>query len=65
MSVLKCCTPFIIIGNEADFEFDIKHVKKVGSDFKNDLCNGMVKYYPDHIEDEGRSCRALFLLKRL
>ena len=51
------------LGNEADFGFDIKHAKKVGSDFKNDLCNGMVKYYPDHIEDEGKFCRALFIKK--
>ncbi len=60
---LKVLHDFYHLGNEADFEFDIKHAKKVGSDFKNDLCNGMVKYYPDHIEDEGKFCRALFIKK--
>lgn len=24
------------------FDFDIKQAKKVGSDFRNDLCNGMI-----------------------
>ena len=49
--------------HEDDFDFDIKHAKKVGADFRNDLCNGMLKYFPDHIEDEGKYMRALFFKK--
>lgn len=29
----------------------------------NDLCNGILKYFPDHIEDEGKFVRALFIKK--
>ena len=45
------------------FDFDIKKAKKVGADFRNDLCNGMVKYFPDHFEDESKFCKALFIKK--
>ncbi len=35
----------------------------MGADFRNDLCNGMLKYFPEHIEDEGKYVRALFIKK--
>ena len=60
---LKVLHDFYHLGREGDFDFDIKHAKKVGADFKNDLCNGMIKYFPDHIEDEGKYSRALFIRK--
>lgn len=60
---LKVLHDFYHLGREDAFEFDLKNSKKVGADFKNDLCNGMIKYFPDHIEDEGKYCRALFLKK--
>ena len=60
---LKVLHDFYHLGNEGEFDFDIKHAKKVGADFKNDLCNGMVKYFPDHMEDEGKFSRALFIKK--
>ncbi len=44
----------IILARRKDFLFDLKHARKVGADFRNDLCNGMLKYFPDHIEDEGK-----------
>jgi len=60
---LKVLHDFYHLGNEGEFDFDIKHAKKVGADFKNDLCNGVVKYFPDHMEDEGKFSRALFIKK--
>ena len=51
------------LGDEGSFDFDIKKAKKVGADFRNDLCNGMVKYFPDHFEDESKFCKALFIKK--
>ena len=60
---LKVLHDFYHLGNEGEFDFDIRHAKKVGADFKNDLCNGMVKYFPDHMEDEGKYSRALFIKK--
>lgn len=49
------------LGNENDFEFDLKEYHGTGNDFKNDLCNNMVKYYPDYFEDENKYCKALFI----
>ncbi len=51
------------LGNEESFDFDIRRAKLMGRDFRNDLSNGMIKYYPDHFEDEGKNCRALFIKK--
>ena len=60
---LKVLHDFYHLGDEESFDFDIKKAKKVGADFKNDLCNGMLKFYPDHFEDESKFCRALFIKK--
>ena len=60
---MKVLHDFYHLGKEDDFTFDMKHAKKVGADFRNDLCNGMLKYYPDRFEDEGKYCRALFIKK--
>jgi len=60
---LKVLYDYYHLGNEGQFEFNLKESKKVGSDFVNDLCNGMVKYFPEHFEDENKYCRALFIKK--
>lgn len=60
---LEILHDFYHLGSEDEFTFDIREAKKVGADFKNDICNGMVKYYPDHFEDESKYCRALFFKK--
>lgn len=49
------------LGREGDFKFNLKEYKKTGQDFKNDLCNGVVKYYPDYFEDEGKYCRVMYV----
>lgn len=60
---LKVLHDFYHLGREDEFNFDLKHAKKVGADFRNDLCNGMLKFFPEHIEDEGKFVRALFIKK--
>ncbi|SCP98626.1 VirB4-like conjugal transfer ATPase, CD1110 family [Anaerobium acetethylicum] len=60
---LKVLYDYYHLGNEGEFQFNLKEYKTIGSDFKNDLCNGMVKYYPDHFEDERKYCRTLFVKK--
>lgn len=35
----------------------------MGRDFKNDLCNTYIRYFKDHIEDEGKYTTVLFLKK--
>jgi len=49
------------MGDGTRFQFDLKEYKKLGKDYKNDLCNGVVKFYPDYFEDERKFCRALFI----
>lgn len=60
---LKVLHDYYHLGNEDSFDFDIKKARRVGADFRNDLCNGMVKYYPDRFEDESKFCKALFIKK--
>ena len=60
---IKVLHDFCHLGEEEGFSFDIKHARRVGADFRNDLCNGMLKYFPDHIEDEGKYIRAMFIKK--
>ena len=54
---------FYHLGDEESFDFDLREAKRLGKDFKNDLCNGMLKFFPDHFEDEAKYCRALFVKK--
>lgn len=51
---------FYNLGKEDEFDFNIREAKHVGRDFRNDLCNGMIKFYQDYFEDENKVCRALF-----
>lgn len=60
---LKILHDFYHLGNENSWDFDIKKAKKIGRDFKNDLSNGMIKYFPDSFEDERKFCKALFIKK--
>ncbi len=60
---LKVLYDYYHLGNECGFDFDIRDAKKVGADFRNDLCNGMIRFYPDYFEDERKFCRALFIKK--
>lgn len=60
---IKVLHDFYHLGNEDGFTFDIRHAKKAGADFRNDLCNGMLKYFPDHIEDESKYMRVMFIKK--
>ena len=60
---IKVLYDYYHLGDENSFNFSLKEAKKVGADFKNDLCNGMIKFFPDHFEDESKFCKALFTKK--
>lgn len=60
---LKVLYDYYHLGNENGFDFDIRDAKRVGADFRNDLCNGMMQFYPDYFRDERKFCRALFIKK--
>ena len=60
---IKVLYDYYHLGDENSFNFSLKEAKKVGADFKNDLCNGMIKFFPDHFEDESKFCKALFIKK--
>lgn len=54
---------FYHLGEEERFSFHIKEARKVGADFRNDLCNGMLQFFPSYFKDEKKFCRALFIKK--
>lgn len=60
---IKVLHDFYHLGEEDSFDFDIKTARKVGADFRNDLCNKMMQFYPDYFRDEKKFCRALFIKK--
>ena len=60
---IKVLHDFYHLGEENSFDFDIKNARKVGADFRNDLCNKMMQFYPDYFKDEKKFCRALFIKK--
>ena len=60
---MKVLYDYYHLGEEGNFNFDLKEARKVGADFRNDLCNGMLQFYPDYFKDEKKYCRALFIKK--
>jgi type IV secretory pathway VirB4 component len=60
---LRVLHDFYHLGREQEFDFDIRQAKRVGADFRNDLCNGMMKFFPERFEDENKCCAALFIKK--
>ena len=60
---IKVLYDFYHLGEEENFDFDIAEAKKVGADFRNDLCNKVLQFYPDFFKDERKFCRALFIKK--
>ncbi len=60
---IKVLYDYYHLGDEGSFDFDIREARKVGADFRNDLCNGMMQFYPDYFKDEKKFCRALFIKK--
>ena len=60
---IKVLYDYYHLGDENSYDFDIREAKKVGADFRNDLCNGMIQFYPDYFKDEKKFCRALFIKK--
>ena len=60
---IKVLSDYYHLGDEGNFDFDIREAKKVGADFRNDLCNGMIQFYQDYFKDEKKYCRALFIKK--
>lgn len=60
---IKVLYDYYHLGEENSFDFDIREAMKVGADFRNDLCNSMMQFYPDYFKDEKKFCRALFIKK--
>ena len=60
---LKVLYDYYHLGDAGQMKFDLKECKKLGADYKNDLCNGMLKFHPNFYEDERKVCRAMFVKK--
>ena len=48
------------LGCEGGTSFDLRKYKENGQDFRNDLCNSSVQYFPDYYKDDNKYGRALF-----
>ena len=44
VTYLKVLYDYYHLGEEGSFNFDLKEARKVGADFRNDLCNGMMQF---------------------
>lgn len=60
---IKVLYDYYHLGRENSFDFNIREARRVGADFRNDLCNSMIQFYPDYFKDENKYCRALFIKK--
>lgn len=58
---LKILHDYYHLGEEGQCKFDLKEYKKMGRDYRNDICNGIVKHHTDYYEEEGKFCRALYV----
>lgn len=60
---LRILHDFYRLGKEEVYSFNYKESRRKGADFKNDICNQSICFYPNHFEDEEKVCRALFIKK--
>lgn len=60
---LRILHDYYRLGREDEFNFDIRKGKITGTDFRNEICNSSIKYYPNCFEDEGKVGRVLFIKK--
>lgn len=60
---MKVIHDFYHLGREEEYPFDLRECNKLGRVFRNDLCNGMIRYWQDGFEDEHKYCKALFIKK--
>lgn len=51
------------MGEEEYFAFDFEEAVRVSRDYKDDICNSMLKFYPTYMQDEKRFAKALFIKK--
>lgn len=49
--------------HEDEIQMNVKDYEETEGDFRNDLCNSRMKFYPEYFEDEGKFGRALFVKK--
>lgn len=58
---LRVLFNFYRIGDEEKFQFDFQSLFKRGGDFKNDIVNSYLKFYPGEFESERKQGRAMFI----
>ncbi|NBH28032.1 DUF87 domain-containing protein [Lachnospiraceae bacterium] len=60
---LRTLHDFYRMGEEEYFSFDFEEAVRVSRDYKDDICNSMLKFYPTYMQDEKRFAKALFIKK--
>ena len=60
---LRVLHDFYRMGEEEYFSFDFEEAVRVSRDYKDDICNSMLKFFPTYMQDEKRFAKALFIKK--
>lgn len=60
---LQILHDFYCMGEEGEFFFDFEDSVRKNADFRNDICNAMIKFSNDHFNDKKKFGRALFIKK--
>ena len=60
---LRVLHDFYRMGEEEHFSFDFEEAVRVSRDYKDDICNGMLKFYPTYMQDEQKFAKVLFIKK--
>ena len=60
---LRVLHDFYRMGEEEYFSFDFDEAVRVSRDYKDDICNSMLKFSPTYMQDEKRFAKALFIKK--
>ena len=60
---LRVLHDFYRMEEEEYFAFGFDEAVRVSRDYKDDICNSMLKFYPTYMQDEKRFARALFIKK--
>ncbi|MBO5055409.1 MAG: DUF87 domain-containing protein [Lachnospiraceae bacterium] len=60
---LRILHDFYRMGEEEAFAFDFEEAVRVRRDYKDDICNSRLKFYPTYMEDEKKFAKVLFIKK--
>lgn len=60
---LRILHDFYRMGEEERYDFDYDSCITLRRDYKNDICNGMMRFFPTYFHDDKKVAKALFIKK--